>query len=793
MKQSKRFFALLLAMLLLLSACGNQPTEEPLPEDKPPVNDTPATPAEPDPVPEEPADPLDELRENFPLLDGSTSLIPLEAGIRAALFHISTEEATKAVSHTTTWGSFYRLLEGAVDLIFSTPISEEQKRLASEAEVELEQVPVVREAFVFVVNAANPVDTLTQQQIRDIYSGKITNWKELGGNDEPIVAFQRNNDSGSQNYMQAFMGDTPLMEAPSELRPASMSGLMSVIAPNDGSVGSIGYSVYAYAADMYGLGDNIKFIQVDGVAPTKETMISDAYPLTSFNYAIFRADAAEDDPVRTLVEWITSYDGQLAIAQAGYATLEDIGYSYAQQELTLYAGTGSGIAYPGSVPTYQYAIDADREDWCSWHLDEVGQYYRFTGGHDPAFLTDDTLRQEVLDFIQASAPIVTEDYDAMCAMIEQNNAGSESASYSGYIPYYLTGLDDWFSGLQLAGENYAVSASVKNGYLSVAVSMCYTESFMDGYPRYYRTETAVWDLFYGKRLAPEELFYEGVDIARALNDYLSTKCQQPEDYKYGLDYRMKTEYAGLLEQGWHLTADAIYFDQDNPYFSCGYRFSLDDLPEGIMVTEQPRDMSQALNTPVTKQFRVITDSYEACSTDAEDFCSYRLLKENAYPGWEKINQTIQKYIDKYCTKETVYAYYEKLGITDPQFDIDAFDFSMTDLGGKYILVTSRLPDVWVDNPQGYSELDPDLDYPYWEYFIFDAETGKQLKWTDLLVGDWESAMIFGNENAFLPDENYRLVYFETDSAQGPTFVFQRPNDETYSGIRLTIPAEYVRW
>lgn len=789
MKHSKRFFALLLAMLLLLSACGKQPTEEPLPEDKPPVSDTPATPAEPDPVPEEPADPLDELRENFPLLDGSTSLIPLEAGIRAALFHISTEEATKAVSHTTTWGSFYRLLEGAVDLIFSTPISEEQQRLASEAQVELEQVPVVREAFVFVVNAANPVDTLTQQQIRDIYSGKITNWKELGGNDEPIVAFQRNNDSGSQNYMQAFMGDTPLMEAPSELRPASMSGLMSVIAPNDGSVGSIGYSVYAYAADMYGLGDNIKLIQVDGVAPTKETMISEAYPLTSFNYAIFRADAAEAGPVRTLVEWITSYDGQLAIAQAGYATLEDIGYSYTQQELTLYAGTGSGIAYPGSVPTYQYEVTAGQDDWYDNYLNWQGYYYRFSDSYDPVFLTDDTLRQEVLDFIQASAPIVTEDYDAMCAMIEQTNAEIQT----GYTPYYLTGFSDWFSGLQLTSEKYAVIASVKNGYLSVAVSMGYTEPLMDSYCRYYRTETAVWDLLSGKRLAPEELFYEGVDIARALNDYLSTKCQQPEDYKYGLDYRMKTEYAGLLEQGWHLTADAIYFDQDNPYFSCGYRFSLDDLPEGIMVTEQPRDMSQALNTPVIKQFRVITDSYEARSTDAEDFCSYRLLKENTYPGWEKINKTIQSYIDKYCTKETVYAYYEKLGITDPQFDMDAFYFKMTDLGGKYILLTSPLPDVWVNNPQGYSELDPDLDYPYWEYFIFDAETGKQLKWTDLLVGDWESAMIFGNENAFLPDENYRLVYFETDSAQGPTFVFQRPNDETYSGIRLTIPAEYVRW
>ena len=90
-----------------------------------------------------------------------------------------------------------------------------------------------------------------------------------------------------------FMGETPLMDAPTELRPGSMGGLMDVIAPNDGSLGSIGYSVYAYAADMYGTGDNLKFIKVDGVAPTKETIISGEYPLSSYNYASFRADEPE--------------------------------------------------------------------------------------------------------------------------------------------------------------------------------------------------------------------------------------------------------------------------------------------------------------------------------------------------------------------------------------------------------------------------------------------------------------------------------------------------------------------
>lgn len=786
----KKWLALLLAALLLLSSCGTKPEKPPAPDD--PSAGDPADPAPEDPVlPEDPASGEDELaflRENFPRLDGSTSLIPLEAGIRAAIFGLSMEEAQKDVVHSTTWGSFSKLLEDQADMIFSTPISEEQETMALEAGVALEQTPIVREAFVFVVNAKNPVDTLTQQQIRDIYSGKITNWKELGGEDEPIVAFQRNTDSGSQNYMLDFMGDTPLMDAPEELRPASMSGLMSVIAPNDGSLGSIGYSVYAYAADMYGLGDNIKFIRLDGVAPSKATMISEEYPLTSFNYAIYRADAPEDGAVRRLANWITSYDGQLAIAKAGYATLEEIGFDYPSQTLAKYSAAGTGMEYPGSIPSYEYIIPMEEERFAGWSEDQLGFCFRFSGSdYDPSFLTDPALRQQVRDFIEASAPIVTQDYESMQRMIRQVNSSTDSTWLR-----YEEGLGYLSQDTQLDGKHYAVAATVKNGYLSVAVTMGYTDNIMDGYPRFYRTETAVWDLLSGRRLAPEELFYQGVDIAAALNDYLSLRVQQRED-EFAGDYRMKTAFAGLTEQGWHLTADAIYFDQDNPYFACGYRFSLRDLPEGLMVTEQPRDMSSALNTACAKQFRQVRTSHVNMQVEEQGLCSYALLKEGAYPGWQAINRTIQDYMETYCSNEAIYAYYAGLGIPDPSFDLGSFDYGMADLGGKYILLTSSVPGVWVQNPAGYGELDPSLDYPHWRHFIFDAETGQELQWTDLLQEGWQDAVIYRNENRFLPDERYVLTYLWNDAAAGPTFVFQKPQDESYSSIRLCIPSDYIRW
>ncbi|MCH5349990.1 MAG: substrate-binding domain-containing protein, partial [Oscillospiraceae bacterium] len=127
--------------------------------------------------------------ENFPVIDGSTSAIPIESGLRAMLFGIPQEEAEMQVKHTKTHTAFTKLLDGECDMILSVPISADQKKAAEEKGIELEMIPVSAEGFTFVVNAKNPVDSLTQEQIRKIYSGEITNWKEVGGNDAAIIPY----------------------------------------------------------------------------------------------------------------------------------------------------------------------------------------------------------------------------------------------------------------------------------------------------------------------------------------------------------------------------------------------------------------------------------------------------------------------------------------------------------------------------------------------------------------------------------------------------------------------------
>ena len=705
----ERILAVLLALALLLCGCEPQQEEISQPESSSVVSEP------------EVSEEIAFLRENFPRIDGSTSLIPLEAGIRAAIFGKSIEQAEKDVAHTTTWGSFKRLLSGDADMIFSTPISAEQQKMADEAGIKLEQVPVVKEAFVFVVNAKNPVDALSQQQIKDIYSGKITNWKQVGGSDEPIIAYQRNTDSGSQNYMIDFMGETPLMDAPTELRPGSMGGLMDVIAPNDGSLGSIGYSVYAYAADMYGTGDNIKFIKVDGAAPTKETIISGEYPLGSYNYAIFRADEPEEGAVRRLAEWVTSYDGQLAAAKAGYATVEDIGFDYSQSALKKYEAKGTGIAYPGSVPPYEYDIEFKKE-----REYEGEKYFRYSdaytfeqrenGTYNAGFICDKELRRKVENFVNEAVKTVSADEENMQKFIEKS-CSLESGGPSHWYGTYLT------------PRGLVTEAEIKNGYLSVYVGLSYYVEIQEGYERFYRSETAVWDMISGKRLAPEELFYDGVDIAKVINEYISVETQREEDMFIG-SYKMKADFAGLTEGGWHLTADAIYFDNDNPYFAYGYKFSLADLPDDVMVTKQPRAVgTRARMIEESKRFRVINTTTHGVISD-DDFYTYELLYEDSYPGAKKINEFIESYIKENFTEEKVREYFAGKNVDidsdNVYFELGGTDFYTTDLGGKYInFYTGELVAIRMDKIDG-SYVESKFTYPYSCDVYFDPQTGEQI-------------------------------------------------------------------
>jgi phosphate transport system substrate-binding protein len=177
------------------------------------------------------------------------------------------------------------------------------------------------EAFVFFVHKDNPIDNLTTEQIKGIYSGEITNWKQLGGKDEPIAAFQRNEGSGSQSMLIRFMDGTPIMEPPTEMVNTFMDGIIEQVANYRSKGGSIGFSFRYYMEGMIKNPD-VKLLSIDGVAPTPENIRNGTYPITTFLYAV-TCEGNDNENVSLLLDWVLSEEGQYIIGETGYIPIKE--------------------------------------------------------------------------------------------------------------------------------------------------------------------------------------------------------------------------------------------------------------------------------------------------------------------------------------------------------------------------------------------------------------------------------------------------------------------------------------
>lgn len=261
--------------------------------------------------------------EDFPALDGSTACIPLMAQMMADTTGRDLVEAQSTISVSTTayaWENF-GLYDTDTQMLVVYEAPDYVKKELEEAKAELESKPIGRDALVFIVNENNPVKSLTQQQLRDIYAGKITNWKDVGGQDLDIVAFQRGEDSGSQTlFKKLLIQDGELMDPPTELAPAAMGELVDSIAAYNNSANAIGFSVYYYIDQMYSQ-PGLRLLAVDDVTPSNNTIADESYPLCNEFYAVIHPDAAADSPERILYDWLDTDAGQDCIKKSGYVAV----------------------------------------------------------------------------------------------------------------------------------------------------------------------------------------------------------------------------------------------------------------------------------------------------------------------------------------------------------------------------------------------------------------------------------------------------------------------------------------
>lgn len=259
------------------------------------------------------------LTDNLPIIDGATAAFPVYSAFVNAVYPETTTLYDGVFEYNNTLGGYEKLAEKKTDIFLGAAPSKEQREYAEQCHTVFKYTQIGTEAFVFFVHKDNPVDSLTVEQIKGIYSGQITNWSEVGGNDEEIVAFQRNKGSGSQSMLIRFMGDTPIMD-PETREIKGMGGIIEQVVDYQSRSGSIGFSFRYYVEGIIKNPD-IKMIAVDGVAPTVENIKNASYPIVTPVYAV----TYENNPnpnVDILINWILSEEGQYIIEQTGYVGIQ---------------------------------------------------------------------------------------------------------------------------------------------------------------------------------------------------------------------------------------------------------------------------------------------------------------------------------------------------------------------------------------------------------------------------------------------------------------------------------------
>lgn len=315
----KKLTAILLMLVLIFSACNAKPAAESSAPASPPESEAAAQPASPaSEISHEPdiAAVKQYLMDSYAkvTIDGSTSMIPLHQALNNRF------GSNEDVWHSRTVDAFDMFIGGENDILLGVDYSDELLQKAKNSGIELVKQEITREAFVFLMNKNNPVQSLTTSQIKEIYSGKITNWSEVGGDDAPIQAFQRNADSGSQIRMHKFMGDSKLMEQDVKYYHG-MGDIVEAIANYDEGKYSIAYNMYTFTEKQY-TDEDVVLLNVDGVHPTDESIFDESYPIVIYNYIYHDANNGfASEFAGNLHTYLMSDEGQKLISEAGYVNL----------------------------------------------------------------------------------------------------------------------------------------------------------------------------------------------------------------------------------------------------------------------------------------------------------------------------------------------------------------------------------------------------------------------------------------------------------------------------------------
>jgi phosphate transport system substrate-binding protein len=208
------------------------------------------------------------------------------------------------------------LINGTTDVCMaSRPMKDAEKnKLRDRFQTRGVEIPVAKDGLSIYVHASNPLRELTVAQLRDVYLGKVTSWKELGGSDEPITLYSRENNSGTYVHFK----DTILGGRDFAARAQTLPGTAAVVNAVAKDPNGIGYGGAAYAKGVRDLALSFGPGK-PAILPTAATVADGSYPLTRFLYFYVRNRPAGE--IKEFTDWVVSAEGQAVATKVGYFPL----------------------------------------------------------------------------------------------------------------------------------------------------------------------------------------------------------------------------------------------------------------------------------------------------------------------------------------------------------------------------------------------------------------------------------------------------------------------------------------
>jgi phosphate transport system substrate-binding protein len=214
------------------------------------------------------------------------------------------------------------LINGTTDIAdASRPIKKKEIDDAQKNGSYPEEFKVAIDALAVIVNPANPIKELTIDQLSDIFTGKITNWNEVGGNDQKILVLSRDRNSGTHMYFLEHVLRKGKEKGPEQFAPSTLMlpSSEAIISETAQSVSAIGYDGLGYVTPK------VKTIAVaakqgdDFILPSKQTAMDKTYPITRYLY-MYTAFKPQGD-IKAFLDFVTSEQGQKIVDELGFVPL----------------------------------------------------------------------------------------------------------------------------------------------------------------------------------------------------------------------------------------------------------------------------------------------------------------------------------------------------------------------------------------------------------------------------------------------------------------------------------------